>query len=115
MLVGPANTPSVVTCAQDGPKAVARSGLLHAAWRSGGRQRRRPTGAAAYGMPRNVFVPFLTKPRTGPSEVRTSGLAALAPAGAGRASSERPQTAANAAERRKTYNFDMTSHRQSGH
>src|SRR6185437_13012915 len=40
---------------------------------AGGIQRKLPVGGAAYGIPKNLFTPFSTNPRTGPSAVLTVG------------------------------------------
>src|SRR5919106_2216716 len=132
MLGGPANTPSVVTFGQIGPYSVASSGLLHLAGRAGGRHRRGPTGGAAYGMPKNVSTPFLTRPRTGPFVVRIRGCApraalratsavtsALAPLAGGEPNTSRTRSRKRATPTisepavRNERGADTLSHRQS--
>jgi hypothetical protein len=53
--------------------AVASSVPCHLSTGAGGRQRRLPTGGAAYRIPRKMLTPFFTKPRTWPSAVVTTG------------------------------------------
>src|SRR5689334_20468044 len=76
MLVGPANGPSVVTCGHVSANSVASSRSCFAGG-AGGIQRKSPTGGAANGIPKNLFTPFSTKPRTGPSVVLTVGPSAF--------------------------------------
>src|SRR5215475_15149754 len=73
MLLGPAKAPSSVTWGQVLPYVVASSVPCHLSTGAGGRQRRLPTGGAAYRIPRKMLTPFFTKPRTWPSAVLTTG------------------------------------------
>jgi hypothetical protein len=57
-------------CGHYRPKRVASRTSVHAAGATGGRQRRSPIGAAAYGTPLNVTM-SVAAPRTGPDEVCT--------------------------------------------
>jgi hypothetical protein len=57
-------------CGHRGPNAVALRVSVHRAGGSGGRHLRRPTGAAAYGMPLNATT-SVPEPLTGPSCVAT--------------------------------------------
>ena len=62
-------------CGQMLPAAVALRICAHGACGIGARQRRSPTGGAAYGMPRNLRTVPVALPRTGPlSVITTSGL-----------------------------------------
>ena len=73
VLLGPAKAPSSVTWGQVLAYAVASSVPCHLSTGAGGRQRRLPTGGAAYQIPRKMLTPFFTKPRTWPSAVVTTG------------------------------------------
>src|SRR5262249_1903602 len=59
-----------------------------------GRQRRSPTGASAYGMPRNCWIVFVPMPRTGPVSVTTTGELDAAAAAGTPATSEHASAAA---------------------
>src|SRR5690242_10072342 len=63
-----------------GPKVPASRSPSQGSGGSGGRNRRGPTGGAAYGMPRNTATPRSYRPRTAPYGVRTTGSARSVPA-----------------------------------
>src|SRR6202041_730843 len=64
-------------CGQWFANCGAASVWNHGACGTGGRQRKLPTGAAAYGIPRNSRTPAeLTVPRTSPLKVKVKGFAA---------------------------------------
>src|SRR5262245_57351073 len=54
-----------VGCGHCGPNCVASRTVVHGSGATGGRHRRAPVGAAAYGMPLNMTT-SLPLPRTGP-------------------------------------------------
>ena len=62
------------SCGWQGPNRVASSTPSHGRRRSGGRNRSRPTGGSAYGIPRNTAMPSSVVPRTLPCVVSTIGL-----------------------------------------
>ena len=53
------------------PAVVDCRGAVHDAGGTGGCQRSRPTGGAAYGIPRYEVTPFAVNPQTGPLAVWT--------------------------------------------
>lgn len=63
-----------------GPGVVASRGVVQGSGDVGGVNRRGPTGAAAYGMPRNDMIPASSeRPTTGPAVVLTDGRSFLMP------------------------------------
>src|SRR5947209_4641345 len=57
-----------------GPKYMELRTPAHGAGLEGGRKRALPSVVAAYGIPLNVWIPFLVKPRTFPAVVSTTAL-----------------------------------------
>src|SRR6185312_491498 len=60
-------------CAQSAPNLLASRTPSHVGAGCGGRQRKSPTGAAAYGIPLKVETSPSVAPRTMPDAVRTVG------------------------------------------
>src|SRR5260370_37491469 len=56
------------------PKDMELRRPAHGAGLEGGRKRAPPSVVAAYGIPLNVWIPFLVKPRTFPAVVSTTAL-----------------------------------------